>query len=379
MRFARNNDKRLAMSRVVVGMSGGVDSSVTAALLKEQGHDVVGLFMKNWEESSDGGVCSSAEDFADVVRVCERLDIPYYAVEFVKEYRDNVFRHFLEQYEAGYTPNPDILCNKEIKFDIFLKRAMELGADYLATGHYARVLRSGGDRVALGRGRDTGKDQSYFLHAVKDEALSKVLFPVGELQKSEVRELARRYDLATKDKKDSTGICFIGERDFRDFLSRYVPAKPGAFRLLSGERVGDHVGSAFYTLGQRKGLGLGGQGEPWFVVAKDQDSNTVFVERGVEHPALYSRELWAKDPSWVGAAPRSVDQRFRSTAKLRYRQPDQACEARFLEDGVLHVNFDQEQRAVTPGQFVVFYDGEICLGGAVIDRVGPSLWERNQR
>jgi len=366
------------MSRVVVGMSGGVDSSVTAALLKEQGHEVIGLFMKNWEEADANGVCSSAQDFEDVARVCERLDIPYFAVEFVKEYRDNVFRQFLEQYEAGYTPNPDILCNKEIKFDVFMKRAMELGADYLATGHYARVLRGADGRVGLGRGVDVGKDQSYFLHAVGGGALSRVLFPVGELQKSEVREIARRYDLATKDKKDSTGICFIGERDFREFLSRYVPAKPGAFRNLAGDRVGEHVGSAFYTLGQRKGLGLGGQGEPWFVVAKDAQTNTVFVERGTEHPALYSRELWAKNPTWVGEDPTAASGVFRGTAKVRYRQVDQACELRRLADGAYHVSFDEEQRAVTPGQFVVFYRGEACLGGAVIDRVGPTLWERNR-
>jgi tRNA-specific 2-thiouridylase len=367
------------MSRVVVGMSGGVDSSVTAALLKEQGHDVIGLFMKNWEEQDEGGVCTSAQDFEDVSRVCERLDIPYFSVEFIAEYRDNVFRQFLEQYEAGYTPNPDILCNKEIKFDVFMKRAMELGADYLATGHYARVLRAADGSATLGRGVDTGKDQSYFLHAVNSQALSKVLFPVGELQKSEVREIARRYDLATKDKKDSTGICFIGERDFREFLSRYVPAKPGSFRNLAGERVGEHVGSAFYTLGQRKGLGLGGQGEPWFVVAKDSVSNTVFVERGTEHPALFANELWAKNPTWVLGNPCLKTGSFKGTAKVRYRQTDQVCEVSMQDDGSYHVRFEAEQRAVTPGQFVVFYEGETCLGGAVIDRVGPTLWERNRK
>ena len=367
------------MSRVVVGMSGGVDSSVTAALLKEQGHDVIGLFMKNWEEQDANGVCTSAADYEDVVRVCERLDIPYFSVEFIKEYRDNVFSQFLQQYEAGYTPNPDILCNKEIKFDVFMKRAMELGADYLATGHYARVLRGDDGSVALGRGLDVGKDQSYFLHAVGSQALSKVLFPVGELLKSEVRDIARRYDLATKEKKDSTGICFIGERDFREFLSRYVPAKPGAFRNLAGERVGEHVGSAFYTLGQRKGLGLGGQGEAWFVVAKDSNTNTVFVERGTEHPALFSRELWAKNPTWVSLNPCAETGLFEGTAKVRYRQHDQACQVRMLDDGSYHVSFAEEQRAVTPGQFVVFYSGETCLGGAVIDRVGPTLWERNRK
>jgi tRNA-specific 2-thiouridylase len=366
------------MSRIVVGMSGGVDSSVTAALLKEQGHEVIGLFMKNWEESEDDAQCTSAEDFRDVARVCERLDIPYFSVEFIKEYRDNVFRHFVTQYEAGYTPNPDILCNKEIKFDVFMKRAMELGADFLATGHYARVMRDEQGRTTLGRGLDQAKDQSYFLHAVGSEALERVLFPLGELQKSEVREIARRYDLATKDKKDSTGICFIGERDFREFLSQYVPAKPGFFRTLSGQRVGEHSGAAFYTLGQRKGLGLGGQGEPWFVVAKDSESNTVFVERGSEHPALFARELWAKDATWVGSDPCATSGHFRGTAKVRYRQSDQACTLTRLEGGGYHVAFDEEQRAVTPGQFVVFYKGQTCFGGAVIDRVGLTLWERNR-
>ena len=362
------------MSRVVVGMSGGVDSSVTAALLKEQGHEVIGLFMKNWEEVNDGP-CTSEEDFQDVIKVCEKLDIPYYSVEFVKEYRDNVFAHFLEQYKKGFTPNPDVLCNREIKFDLFMKRAVDLGADYLATGHYARVLKDSEGRSCLGRGLDHGKDQSYFLNAVKSEILEKVLFPVGELQKSEVREIAARYELATKNKKDSTGICFIGERDFREFLSNYVPGKPGSFCKLDGTIVGKHVGAAFYTLGQRKGLGLGGEGEPWFVVAKDSDKNIVYVERGLEHEALFTRELWADDESWVGESPLKDKEEWSGTAKIRYRQEDQACAVK--RDGSrLHVIFENEQRSATPGQFIVFYEGDICLGGAVMQRSGLTKWER---
>lgn len=370
--------KNPSQTRIVVGMSGGVDSSVTAAILKSQGYDVVGLFMKNWDESLDPEHCTSAQDYADVIKVCERLDIPYYSVEFIKEYRDRVFAEFLKQYEAGYTPNPDILCNREIKFDVFLKHALELGADYLATGHYARILKSPNGESLLGRGVDASKDQSYFLHAIKSKVLDKVLFPVGELQKSEVRDLAKRYDLSTQDKKDSTGICFIGERDFREFLSHYLPASPGYFKTLAGEVVGEHIGSAFYTLGQRKGLGLGGAGEPWFVVSKEASQNIVYVERGLEHPALFAKELWASDLTWVGPAPQlNKDQEIFLTAKVRYRQKDRPCRVKLIDGGV-HVIFDEEQRAVTPGQSVVFYSDDVCLGGAVIDRVGKSLWERGQ-
>jgi tRNA-specific 2-thiouridylase len=366
------------MTRVVVGMSGGVDSSVTAALLKEKGYEVIGLFMKNWDDSQDPEHCTSAQDYEDVVRVCDRLDIPYYSVEFIKEYRDRVFADFLKQYEAGYTPNPDILCNREIKFDVFLKYALDLGADFLATGHYARVVRTPEGEAALGRGLDSEKDQTYFLYALKASILDKVLFPVGDLQKSEVREIARRYNLATQSKKDSTGICFIGERNFREFLSQYLPIRVGPFKNLLGETVGEHMGSAFYTLGQRKGLGLGGQGEPWFVVAKDAEKNIVYVERGPEHPALFSRELWARELTWISRnSPLDASGKLECTAKVRYRQKDQPCTLEVQGDKI-HVLFANEQRAVTPGQSVVFYQGDLCLGGAVIDQVGSSLWERSR-
>lgn len=363
-------------------MSGGVDSSVTAALLQEQGYEVIGLFMKNWEEEGDGGECTSEQDFADVVAVCEKLGIPYYSVEFVKEYRDHVFAYFLKQYEKGFTPNPDILCNREIKFDIFLKRAMDLGADYLATGHYARVLQNQAGDFQLGRGKDTGKDQSYFLHAIGPGILDKVLFPVGEIEKSEVRALAGRFGLSTQKKKDSTGVCFIGERDFRKFLSQYIPAQPGDFALLDGTVVGEHIGSAFYTLGQRKGLGLGGAGEPWFVVAKDPQNNRVYVERGEQHPALFTNTLWAGEETWIqGQAPESIDSQegWACTAKVRYRQKDQACRVfrdASSSDAPLKVLFEEDQRAVTPGQSVVFYSGDVCLGGAEIARTGPTRFEQ---
>jgi len=261
---------------IIVGMSGGVDSSVTAALLKEQGHNVIGMFMKNWEEEDENGVCQASKEFADVVKVCEKLNIPYYSVEFVKEYRENVFQNFLEEYEAGHTPNPDILCNREIKFKVFFDKAMELGADYLATGHYCQHLFIDG-KHRLVKGRDSRKDQTYFLYTMREKVLEKVLFPIGHLEKSEVREIAKKYDLVTQDKKDSTGICFIGERNFKHFLSQYIQLRPGNFENLAGEIVGTHDGSVYYTIGQRKGLGLGGQGETCFVVDKYTDRNVVIV------------------------------------------------------------------------------------------------------
>lgn len=341
---------------VVVGMSGGVDSSVSALLLKEQGYEVIGLFMKNWEELSESGHCKASQEYEDVVRVCETLQIPHYSVNFVEEYRDSVFAQFLADYKAGLTPNPDILCNREIKFKVFLDKAIELGADYLATGHYCRTDEEG----RLLRGLDPNKDQSYFLHAVKQGAFKKVLFPVGHLPKKEVRELARKHNLSTAEKKDSTGICFIGKRDFKPFLSQYLAIKPGDFQTLKGEVVGRHDGSAFYTLGQRKGMGLGGEGDAWFVVAKDHARNIVFVERGSDHPALYSQELNSRDLTWISQAPTSYP--YRCTAKVRYRQEDTPCT--LYENG--RVVFDEAQRAVTAGQSVVFYDGEVCLGGGVI-------------
>lgn len=340
---------------VVVGMSGGVDSSVSALILKSQGYEVIGLFMKNWEELSESGQCKSAKEYEDVVRVCETLQIPHYSVNFVEEYRASVFAQFLADYRAGLTPNPDVLCNKEIKFKVFLEKAMELGADYLATGHYCRL----DSEARLLRGLDLNKDQSYFLHAVKQQAFKKVLFPIGHLPKQEVRALARKHGLATAEKKDSTGICFIGKKDFKPFLSQYLALQPGDFRTLDGQIVGRHDGSAFYTLGQRKGMGLGGEGDAWYVVAKDPKRNIVYVERGADHPALFTDELTMKEPTWVAEAPTFP---YRCTAKVRYRQEDTPCT--IYEDG--KVLFDTPQRAVTAGQSVVFYQQELCLGGAVI-------------
>jgi tRNA-specific 2-thiouridylase len=365
-------------STVVVGMSGGVDSSVAAAVLVEQGHRVIGLFMKNWEEVDENGVCQSVKDFADVEKVCQRLGIPYYSVEFVEEYREQVFKHFVEEYRQGHTPNPDILCNREIKFKVFFEKALELGADYLATGHYCQNLLVDGER-RLVKGNDSGKDQTYFLYTIKKEILNKVLFPIGHIEKSEVRRIAAKYDLATKDKKDSTGICFIGERNFKNFLSQYIEFHEGHFENLSGEIVGKHSGVAYYTIGQRKGLGLGGQGEPWFVVGKDITRNVVIVERGEEHPALYADELWSNELEWVsGVAPGPFP--FSCRAKIRYRQQDQDCVIESIVDGVAHVSFPSAQRAITIRQSIVFYkeiDGEqVCLGGGMISKVGRTHYEQ---
>lgn len=337
---------------VVVGMSGGVDSSVSALLLKQQGYEVVGLFMKNWEETDESGTCTATRDYEDVVRVCEQIGIPYYSVNFVKEYQESVFTQFVADYKAGLTPNPDVLCNREIKFKVFLDKAMALGADFLATGHYCRLDAEG----RLLRGLDPEKDQTYFLHAVPREAFKKVLFPIGHLPKKEVRAIARAHNIATSEKKDSTGICFIGKRDFRPFLAQYIHSEPGPFKTLDGKVVGRHEGAYFYTLGQRKGMGLGGEGEAWYVVGKDMERNIVFVERGASHPALWTQELIATDFSWISPPPK------RCTAKVRYRQKDSGCT--LLENGRIH--FDEPQWAVTPGQSVVFYDGEVCLGGGVI-------------
>jgi len=370
-----------ANKTVIVGMSGGVDSSVCAALLKEQGYNVIGLFMKNWEEEDENGVCQASKEFADVVKVCEKLDIPYYSVEFVKEYRDNVFSHFVEEYRNGYTPNPDILCNREIKFKVFFEKAMELGADYLATGHYCQRVDTE-EGTYLVKGLDNNKDQTYFLYTMKEEILKKVLFPLGHLQKSEVREIAKKYDLATKAKKDSTGICFIGERNFKNFLSQYIHIKPGEFQTLDGTVVGQHDGMAYYTIGQRKGLGLGGQGEPWFVVDKNVEQNVVVVERGEEHPALYASELWANELSFVekdflSKLKNSLP--FECTAKIRYRQKDQRCKIVSVEEDRLHVVFDEPQRGIALRQSIVLYQqlGEhsVCLGGGMIQKRGASLYE----
>lgn len=362
---------------VVVGMSGGVDSSVTAALLKEAGYRVIGLFMKNWEEKDENGICEASKDYADVVRVCEKLDIPYYSVEFIEEYRERVFENFLEELKKGYTPNPDILCNREIKFDAFFDKAMELGADYLATGHYCRTeMTEAGPKLL--KGLDPLKDQSYFLHAIQGKKLARVLFPIGAIPKSEVRAIAAKYDLATKDKKDSTGICFIGERNFKPFVARYLKSKPGSFQTLNGETVGTHSGAQFYTLGQRKGLGLGGQGEPWFVVQKDITKNIVYVERGEKHPAMYSDGCTAEELTWISGTLPSPGTNLRCRAKARYRQSDQDCTVEFFDSDQglkARVIFDIPQRAITPGQSVVFYQGDECLGGGIIRALETNYFE----
>jgi tRNA-uridine 2-sulfurtransferase len=362
----RKMNKKPEETRVVVGMSGGVDSSVTAWLLKQQGYDVVGVFMKNWDDTDESGYCTATEDFHDVVKVCEQIGIPYYTVNFEKQYMDRVFQYFLTEYEKGRTPNPDVMCNKEIKFKEFLNFAMEIEADYIATGHYAQVEERNGEFVLI-RGADPNKDQTYFLNQLGQTQLSKTMFPIGHLTKPEVRELAAKAELATANKKDSTGICFIGERDFKEFLQQYLPAQPGEIRTLSGEIVGRHDGLMYYTLGQRKGLGLGGAGEPWFVVSKDLKENILYVERGVDHPKLWSDGLLATDLNWVSGHPPAES--FTCTAKFRYRQQDQEVRVIVKPNQTCEVVFAKKQKAVTPGQAVVFYQDDVCLGGATIDQI----------
>lgn len=351
------------MSRVVIGMSGGVDSSVAALMLKEVGYDVIGIFMKNWDDQDETGACTADADYDDVRRVCDQIDIPYYTVNFEREYWERVFVYFLQEYKKGRTPNPDVMCNKEIKFKAFLEKAMDLEAEYLATGHYAQIGKQS-DLFSLVRGRDQGKDQSYFLYTLGQAQLCKTLFPIGHLTKKEVREKAIEANLATARKRDSTGICFIGERNFKEFLSQYLPAQPGEMRTLQGELKGHHDGLMYHTLGQRKGLGIGGAGEPWFVVGKDLDTNTLLVAQGQDHPALYSDGLKALDLSWVSG--QSPPTSFECTAKFRYRQPDQKVAVRIHEDFAF-VDFHKKQRAITPGQAVVFYQGSVCLGGGTIE------------
>ncbi|MCZ8519031.1 MULTISPECIES: tRNA 2-thiouridine(34) synthase MnmA [Paenibacillus] len=356
-------------TRVVLGMSGGVDSSVSALLLKEQGYDVIGVFMKNWDDTDEFGHCTAEEDAEDVRRVCDQIGIPYYTVNFEKPYMDKVFAYFLDEYRKGRTPNPDVMCNREIKFGEFLNKALELGADYIATGHYARVEHTDGMHRLL-RGVDGNKDQTYFLNALNQYQLSKAMFPIGHLPKPEVRAIAEKAGLATAKKKDSTGVCFIGERNFKEFLSGYLPAKSGEMRTLDGELKGRHDGLMYYTLGQRSGLGIGGgsgSGEPWFVAGKDLERNILYVVQGEKHPALYTKGLLATDLNWIGGGVPAAP--LRCTAKFRYRQPDQGVTVTFGEGGTCEIAFDQPQKAVTPGQSVVFYDGEECLGGATIDKL----------
>jgi tRNA-uridine 2-sulfurtransferase len=355
--------------RVVVGMSGGVDSSVTALLLKQQGYDVIGVFMKNWDDTDEFGVCTAEEDAEDVRRVCDQIGIPYYTVNFEDEYRDKVFDYFLEEYRRGRTPNPDVMCNREIKFGEFLQKALELGADVIATGHYARVEHQDGE-YRLMRGVDNNKDQSYFLHALNQSQLARAMFPIGHMNKPDVRRIAEEAGLATAKKKDSTGVCFIGERNFKEFLSQYLPAKPGNMvDLVTGDNKGRHDGLMYYTLGQRQGLGIGGSGngEPWFVADKDLEKNILYVVQGDSHASLYSVGLIATEVNWI--APQAPGDTLKCTAKFRYRQPDQGVTLTPLDDGTYRVDFDNPQKAITPGQAVVFYDGDICLGGGTIDRV----------
>ncbi|MBQ8761712.1 MAG: tRNA 2-thiouridine(34) synthase MnmA [Clostridia bacterium] len=355
---------------VVVGMSGGVDSSVSALLLKEQGYNVIGLFMKNWEEKDPNGVCTSQQDYDDVCRVCSKIGIPYYSVNFAKEYEERVFKYFLESYKKGRTPNPDVLCNREIKFGPFLEKALMLGADYVATGHYAKVYENNG-LFYLQKALDKNKDQTYFLNQLSQHQLCRTIFPIGNLPKPQVREIAKQNDLITADKKDSTGICFIGERNFRQFLQNYLPTKEGDIKTLEGTVIGKHQGLMFYTLGQRKGLGIGGvhdgTGEAWFVVKKDLETNTLYVTQGEEDP-LFSNSLIATGYNWIPEIPKSKE--FECFAKFRYRQEDQKVLVKVKDDTTIDVEFKEPQRAVTPGQFVVLYDeNENCLGGGEIDQV----------
>jgi tRNA-specific 2-thiouridylase len=368
---------RPALQRVVVGLSGGVDSAVTAWLLKRAGHEVVGIFMKNWEGDDDDAYCSSRQDFLDAASVADVLGIEIEHVNFAAEYRDRVFAEFLREYAAGRTPNPDVLCNAEIKFKAFLDHAVRLGAERIATGHYARVRQGESGLFELLKGLDGQKDQSYFLHRLSQSQLARTLFPIGELKKTEVRRIAAEIGLPNAAKKDSTGICFIGERPFREFLNRYLANTPGPIEDDRGRTIGEHVGLSFYTLGQRKGIGIGGLREhraeagtgehaPWFVAGKDMARNILRVVQGHDHPWLLSRRLAASDASWISGRPPRAGARL--AAKTRYRQADAACEVLAVDEQRVELAFAEPQWAVTPGQSAVLYDGERCLGGAVIDR-----------
>jgi len=364
----------MSKKKVVIGMSGGVDSSVAAWMLKEQGYEVIGLFMKNWEDDDDSEYCSTRQDWIDAASVADVIGVDIEAVNFAAEYKDRVFAEFLREYQAGRTPNPDVLCNAEIKFKAFLDHAMHLGADLIATGHYARVRQNRGNgRFELLKAFDHTKDQSYFLHRLNQAQLSKTLFPLGEIPKTEVRKIAEKLGLPNAAKKDSTGICFIGERPFRDFLNRYLSYKPGPMKTPDGKVVGEHVGLSFYTLGQRKGIGIGGvktyqnadgSSDAWYVARKDIANNTLWVVQGHDHPWLLSQTLEADQASWIaGVAPEAG----RIAAKTRYRQSDVACDVAPREDGNFALSFVDAQWAVTPGQSAVLYDGDVCLGGGIID------------
>ena len=354
---------------VVVGMSGGVDSSVAALLLKQQGYNVIGLYMLNWEETDENGCCTAEEDYADVRRVCGLLEIPYYTVNFAKEYMDRVFSYFLKEYDAGRTPNPDVLCNREIKFGPFLEEAKKLGADYIATGHYCKISHENGGHL-LQKAKDQNKDQTYFLNQLSQAQLKDVLFPLQDMEKPEIRKIAEEYNLATAKKKDSTGICFIGERNFRKFLSTYLPARKGKILDLSGKEVGEHLGLMYYTLGQRKGLDIGGvkgeNGGRWFVVKKDLQNNVLYVSHGDETP-LYSKSCTVGEMNWIPCKPTATE--FICKAKFRYRQPDQDVKVSVTGDREIRIEFKEKQRAVTEGQYAVLYDGINCLGGGVIETV----------
>lgn len=356
-------------ARIIVGISGGVDSSVTAHVLKEAGYDVHGVFMKNWEETYSPGYCSAEDDVFDARDVCETIGIPLHTVNFAEEYQERVFKHFLAEYQAGRTPNPDVLCNREIKFSEFVQFAQKLDCDYVATGHYCRRINVG-EQAALMKACDQNKDQTYFLNAISQQQLQLALFPLGDMEKPAVRKIAEEADLITYDKKDSTGICFIGERNFKEFLSQYLPAQPGKIATLTGEVIGEHSGLMYYTIGQRQGLGIGGlqnyDDRPWFVAEKDLASNTLIVVQGTDNPALFKPSLTAGQLSWLRNPPQDGS---RLRAKTRYRQDDQACTIAFSNDKKqLHVTFEDPQRALTLGQYVVFYDNDECLGGGVIEQ-----------
>lgn len=362
-------DLNPASTKVIVGMSGGVDSSVSAYLLLQQGYQVEGLFMKNWDEDDGTEYCTAKDDLADAQQVCDTLGIKLHQANFAAEYWDNVFEHFLEEYKAGRTPNPDILCNREIKFKAFLDYAKILGADLIATGHYVRRQDRENDTLLL-KGLDNNKDQSYFLHAVGGDEIAQTLFPVGELEKPEVRRIAEENNLVTHNKKDSTGICFIGERRFKDFLQQYLPAQPGRIETEDGVDIGEHQGLMYHTLGQRQGLGIGGltgfSEEPWFVAGKDLQRNVLIAVQGKNHPLLFKDWLTSSEIYWVNGEPQLP---LRCKAKVRYRQADQDCIIHKTDQGYW-VEFDQPQRAVTPGQSLVLYEGEVCLGGGVIEHTG---------